>query len=201
MNALKRFGLGLLWIFLIPFILLGIAVVGVFGIINFPIQLVIMIVNFFRGKKVFPMFEEDEKAMAILQKAIDKQNGEEEASKEPPAPQQVFVQQNYYGAQPPIPPAPGPGIPYQNPPYPQGQGIPYQNPQGIPYQNPQGIPYQNQPGYPYGLPQNPYPQPTQVPNQNGGMNPNPIPVEAQEDNIPKIELSTLPQYDNKEEGE
>ena len=197
MNALKRFGLGLLWVFLIPFILLGIAVVGVLGFINFPIQLVIMIVNFFRGKKAFPLFEEDEKAMAILQKAIDKKNGEVEAPPTP-APSTVFVQQNYYGA---VPPPPG-GLPYGQPQYPQ-QGIPYQNPQAIPGQMSQGLPgYQNPQPLPGQVPQGiPY---TQVPPYQNpqpefmtqGQLPSPEPKQGE---MPKIELSSLPQYDDKED--
>ena len=200
MNALKRFGLGLLWIFLIPFILLGIAVVGVFGILNFPIQLVIMIVNFFRGKKLFPLFEEDERAMAILKRAIDKANGEAEAAKAAPAPQQVFVQQNYY-SNAPLPPQPN-GIPYganPNMSYPGGQ-IPYGNP-NMPYQ---GIPGQ-QPN-PYPLPQqapNPQPNPYSLPQaplqQQGPAIPvQPYPEQAPA-NVPPLELSSLPSYDEKKE--
>lgn len=166
MNALKRFGLGLLWVFLIPFILLGIALVAVLGVLNFPVQLVILIINFFRGKKIFPLFEEDEKAMAILQKAIDKANGEEPL---PPAstPQQVVIQQNYYGSFPP--PQPGPNLPYQNP-----QSLPNQYPQ-------QGLPFQAQQ-----LPRQPQEPLSTLP-------------AAEQEATPTVELSSLPQYQKKED--
>ena len=200
MNALKRFGLGLLWIFLIPFILLGIAVVAVLGVVNFPIQLVIMIVNFFMGKKLFPLFPEDERAMAILKRAIDKANGEAEAPNVPPAPQQVFVQQNYY-SNAPLPPQPN-GIPYGNPnmPYPNGQ-IPYGANPNMPYQ---GIPGQ-QPN-PYPLPQtpvqpaNPYPLPQAPMQQPGPAIPAQTYPESAPADVPPLELSSLPAYDDHKEG-
>lgn len=108
MQALKKFGLGILWAFLLPFILVGVCLVGVFGIPNFIIQFFIMIVNFFRGKKLFPVFPEDQKAYQILQRAIDKKNGELEKTEIPaPAPQQVFVQQNFYTNAPTPPGIPG----------------------------------------------------------------------------------------------
>ena len=107
MQALKKFGLGILWAFLLPFIVVGVAIVGVFGIPNFFIQFFIMIVNFFRGKKLFPVFPEDQKAYQILQRAIDKKNGEAARSEVPPAPQQVFVQQNFYTQAPTPPGIPG----------------------------------------------------------------------------------------------
>ena len=104
MKALKNFGLGLLWALLLPALLAAVAIVAVFGIPNFFVQLVIMIVNFFRGKKLFPSFEEDEKAYKILKSALEEQNAESK----PAEPSPVYVQQNFYGA------APG-TIPYIDP--------------------------------------------------------------------------------------
>lgn len=97
MNAIKQFGLGILYAVLFPFILAIAALIGVFGVLNFLYQGVLAMVNFFSGKKIFPPFKEDKKAYDILQKAIDKQNGVEEEKKETPPPaQNVYIQQNYY---------------------------------------------------------------------------------------------------------
>ncbi|MBQ9457799.1 MAG: hypothetical protein IJU64_04775 [Bacilli bacterium] len=181
MGALKRFGLGLLWIFLLPFILLAIAGVAVWGVLNFLIQFVIMLVNFFRGKKLFPLFPEDQKAMEIQQRAIDKANQATEPAPAP-APQQVFVTQNYYGGGV-LPPGTNPGM--QNP---YGQGLPYQGPMMqqpgmIPPQQPGMIPPQQpgmippQPGQSF-----PYQQPP-LPNQ---------PIENEP--FPQPKLAELPQY-------
>lgn len=97
MNAIKQFGLGILYAVLFPLILVIAALVGIFGIFNFLYQGIVLIVNFFSGKPMFPPFKEDNKAYDILQKAIDKQNGMEEEKKEAaPASQTVYIQQNYY---------------------------------------------------------------------------------------------------------
>ena len=85
MRALKGFGLGIVWALLLPFLLVAVGIVAVWGVINFLIQFVIMLVNFFRGKKVFPPFPEDEKAYTILKKAYDKQNGDIPANTPAPA--------------------------------------------------------------------------------------------------------------------
>ena len=175
MNALKTFGLGILWAILFPFILVGVVFVGAFGAIDFIVEFIIMVVNFFRGKKLFPMYPEDQKAYDILQKAIDRQNGLVEATPEPPAPQQVFVQQNFYGGAPVPPGASGalpPGYGQIPPGYvqqPYGAQIPPQQmyPGQLPPQQPYAgqIPQQPYPGqvpnsqpYPEQIPQNPYPQ-------------------------------------------
>ena len=144
MRALKGFGLGIVWALLLPFLAVAVALVAIWGVFNFLIQFVIMLVNFFRGKKVFPMFEEDEQAYAILKKALDKQNGEASATPAPAPAQQVFVQQNFYntpnpnqlpGGQPPLPPG------YNNMPGIPGAPNGYGNPNGyIPGQNPGYLP-------------------------------------------------------------
>ncbi len=127
MKALKEFGLGIVWIVLLPFLLLAIALVAVFGIPVFFFELVMMIIHFFQGKKLFPPFPEDEQAYAILKRAAMEQDVPQEEPK--PQPQTVIVQQNYYqnpygqpqGGYPPqqggYPPPPG--YP-QQPPYNQG---------------------------------------------------------------------------------
>ena len=96
MRALKTFGLGILWALLLPLLLVAIVFIGVFGAVNFLVEFTLMVVNFFRGKKLFPWFPEDEKAYAILQKAIEKQSEATQTPPPQPQPQQVFVQQNFY---------------------------------------------------------------------------------------------------------
>lgn len=131
MKALKNFGLGLLWALLSPILIALIAFVAVFGIFDFLVQFVIMIVNFFRGKKLFPPFEEDEKAYKILKGALETQNAEAEK----PATQPVYVQQNFYGT-------PVPGVPYIDP----RTGMPAQSlppsmdPSALPASNPTALP-------------------------------------------------------------
>ena len=63
MTFLKWFGWGILWALLLPFLLVAIALVAVLGVPIFFVELVIMIVHFFRGEKCFPLFEEDKKAL------------------------------------------------------------------------------------------------------------------------------------------
>ena len=133
MKALKNFGLGLLWALLSPVLAVLILGVAVFGIVNFLVQFVIMVVNFFRGKKLFPMFPEDEKAYRILKGALEEQNAEAE---KPQQQQPVYVQQNFYGAIPPQ------GMPYADPrtgaPMPS---IPQENPAPLPpSMNPSALP-------------------------------------------------------------
>ena len=169
MNGLKKFGLGILWALLSPIIILGIALVAAFGVFNFFIQFVIMVINFFRGKKLFPPFPEDEKAYKILKRAIDEQNGEEKAKQPVQAqPQQVYVQQNYYTQ-----PGAMPGIP------------PQQNPYGNPYQVPPQPPYTQQPPY------------IQQPQQQPPYQPLPNPLDQQPVNMPP--LAEIPQQERPQE--
>ena len=105
MNFLKNFAKGLLWVLLIPFICVGIVLVALYGIFNFVIQLVLLLKNFFTGKKLFPPFEEDIKAYKILKKAYDTQMGIKEEPKQEPQ-KTVYIQQNYYQTPPTQPQQP-----------------------------------------------------------------------------------------------
>ena len=140
MQVLKTFGLGILWALLFPFILVGVVLVGLFGSINFLIEFVIMVINFFRGKKLFPLYPEDQQAYDCLQKALDKKNAQTDAAAQAPQPQQVFVQQNFYTTPGGLPP--GAQLP---PGYNQGTLPPTytQIPGNAPY--PQQIQQQQQP--------------------------------------------------------
>lgn len=102
MKVLREFGLGIIWAFLAPFILVACALIAIYGVFNFFVQLIILLINFFKGEKLFPLFPEEKKAMEVYQKAIEKANGTEE--KKEPAPQQIYVQQNFYSSGPaPLP--------------------------------------------------------------------------------------------------
>ncbi|MCR5348855.1 MAG: hypothetical protein K6E59_04530 [Bacilli bacterium] len=174
MQPLKMFGLGILWALLFPFILVGIVIVGVFGVVDFLIEFVIMVINFFRGKKLFPVYKEDEEAYNCLQKALDKQNAAKEAQAVPPAPQQVFVQQNFYTNPGAVPPAPGTPLP------------PGYVPPQVGQPNYGQIP---QPGYGTLPPQQPQAPAGYIP-----------PQPAQEQIPPRPELAKLPNFDASEYG-
>ena len=149
MQPLKIFGLGILWALLFPFIVVGAALVGAFGTINFLIEFGIMVINFFRGKKLFPLYPEDQKAYEVLQKAIDKKNAQSDAAlAATPQPQQVFVQQNFYTTPGSLPPGVNPN---QIPPnYNAGQLPPSytQVPGNTGYPQPNAIPQQPVPQRP-----------------------------------------------------
>lgn len=176
MKALKEFGLGIVWVILSPFLLLGIALVAIFGIPVFFVELILMIIHFFQGKKLFPPFPEDEKAYAILKNAaLEEEETPEEP--QPPQPQTVIINQNYY---------PNPNAYGQPQGYPQQQGYSQQQgyPQQPPYQQMQQPPYPQQQGY---IPQHaagqPYPQQQpQIPPQ---QTPPEIPVVNVQEETPK----------------
>ena len=178
-RALKTFGQGILWAVLFPFILAGIAIVAVFGAVDFLVEFVIMIINFFKGKKLFPIYPEDQRAYDILKRAIDKKNGELEASPAAPQGQTVYVQQNFYtNQQPPFPMPPSGSLP---------QGYPQQQ---LPPSYPQ---QQLPPGYPQAQIPPGYPQ-QQLP--QGQMPGAPLPpVDAPYTERPRPELAQLPTFD------
>ena len=65
MKVLREFGLGILYAILLPILLAIAAVVAVYGIFNFMVEFVIMVVNFFKGEKLFPLYKEDRQAMEL----------------------------------------------------------------------------------------------------------------------------------------
>jgi hypothetical protein len=112
---MKNFGLGLVYILLLPLllaILAGFAVYCLFlGIISF-FQAAI---RFFKGLQPLPPFDEDVKVAQIKKAQVENQiypNGVPAPAKDNgPAPQSVYVQNNYYqtpapGAAPQVPPQP-----------------------------------------------------------------------------------------------
>lgn len=139
MKFLKEFGIGIIFAICSPLLLVLIALVAVFGILDFIVEFVIMMVNFFSGKKCFPVFEEDEEAYKRKQEALNLAQAKEQPQPAP-QPNNIYVQQVYYNT---TPGAMGPmgqqGIPFQNPQGMQQPGVPFQNPQGI---QQQGNPFQ-----------------------------------------------------------
>ena len=143
MKFLKEFGIGIIFAICLPLLLALIALVGVYGIIDFIVEFVIMLVNFFSGRKCFPVFEEDEEAYRRKQEALNIAH-EKEQPQPAPQPNNIYVQQVYYNTNPnqmgqPGMPFPGmnpQGIPQPNPTF-QGGQIPQPNPAFQPNQIPQ----------------------------------------------------------------
>lgn len=133
MRFLRSFGLGLLYIIILPFILAGSCLVGVFAIFNLIFRGIALIVHFFRGEELYPEYEEDVEAQRRIEIV---NNPKEEAPAPAPAPQNIYVQQNYYQGQPQQQQALPPQQPqmqnlpqYTQPPFPQG---PYYNQSQLP---------------------------------------------------------------------
>ena len=132
MKFLKEFGIGIIFAICLPLLLVLVALVAVYGVIDFIVEFVIMLVNFFSGRKCFPVFEEDEEAYRRKQDAI---NASQPKSEPQPAPQpNIYVQQVYYNTNPnqanagmPLPQ----GIPQSNIPFEPSQLQQAQSPEPI----------------------------------------------------------------------
>lgn len=132
MNLLKKFGLGLLYFFMLPFFLIALACVAIYGIFVFLIKGCIGIFRFFKGESFFPELYEDKRVLEIKAYRESLQTGAQNPQSTPaPAPSEtkIYVQQNYYQTTPPqnqngqnIPNIPvNPGyVPYNNPSQPLG---------------------------------------------------------------------------------
>ncbi len=126
MKFLKEFGIGIIFAICSPLLLILIALVAVFGVLDFIVEFIIMMVNFFSGKKCFPVFKEDEEAYKRKQEALNLAQAKEQPQPAP-QPSNIYVQQVYYNT---TPGAMGPigqqGMPFQNPQGIQQQGMPFQ---------------------------------------------------------------------------
>lgn len=106
-NFLKNFGLGLLYVILLPVFLVGLVLFAIFGIFTFIFQMIKCLINFFSGNTLFPSNEIDDQIVQIRDARFQKLNALEETSSEP----QVtttnntdnsssvvnnYIQQNYY---------------------------------------------------------------------------------------------------------
>lgn len=130
-RALKNFGLGLVYFFLLPIFLAIASLAGVYALIVIVYYTIKGLIRFFKGDKFFKPLPEDIKAAEI--KARQLELDAQQNQPEPPAPQpdnRVYIQQNYYQQPQGIPPqATGLAQPSFNP---QPNIPPYQQP----YSNP-----------------------------------------------------------------
>ncbi len=147
---LKNFGMGLVYVFLLPILLLVLALAGIYLLGNWLYQGGVFLVRFFRGYPGFEELEEDKRVREILEARREanrpkKTAGGIQGEKPAPAPQaqNVYVQQNFYQMPPGYMPPPGytpigkPQINPQNPlPMPEIPHVPFQEqPTPIPQQD------------------------------------------------------------------
>ena len=159
MKFLREFGLGLVYIILLPVLLAVLLVVGVVMVFVWIVMFFKGCIRFFKGDSFFAPLPEDEQVEKIKAEELRRKTEPENpapAPAQPAGPSQVYVQNNYYQPQPGQPNGQIPQNPQQNmPPFQQGypQGYPQQPygngiPQQQPYPYGSGIP--QQPQYPYG---------------------------------------------------
>jgi hypothetical protein len=101
---LKNFGLGLVYIVLLPLLLVVLVLFGLYGLVVCIVEFFTATIRFFQGKEAFPEFWEDAKVAEIKQAQIAAQLGNPApapASANPAGPSTVYVQQNYYNGQHP----------------------------------------------------------------------------------------------------
>lgn len=155
-HFLKSFGLGLLYVILSPLLLVILVLVSLEGFLIYLIEGSKAIGRFFKGKKLFPPFEEDILAKQIMDQKMGLQKVETAPAVPPTT--NVYVQQNYYQAPQSSGPSPLPGIPSSTAP-----GIPgtFSGPQDFIQQPPTTqVPYQQSPSLPQVQPVN---NPVEIP--------------------------------------
>lgn len=110
---LKNFGMGLVYVFLLPILLFVLALAGVYLLGYWFYQAGVFLVRFFKGYPGFEELEEDKRVREILEarrEANRPKKPEEESQEKPapaPQPQNVYVQQNFYQMPPGYMPPPG----------------------------------------------------------------------------------------------
>jgi hypothetical protein len=186
MKFLKEFGIGIIFAICLPILLVLIALVAVYGVLDFIVEFVIMVINFFSGKKCFPVFKEDEEAYKRKQEALNLAHAKNEPTPAS-APTNVYVQQVYYNT---------------NPNLAGQQGMPF--PSGIPMPNQQGI---QQPGIqfqPNEISQQASPQPAyieqgQMGNQNNTFAPQIEQLPLQTNTQEQSQSQTIDQEESEDE--
>ncbi len=148
-QALKNFGLGLVYFFLLPIFLCLVALAAVYAIFVIVFYTIKGLIRFFKGEKFFEPLPEDLRVQEIKEYQASLQRAPEQPAPQPQPDNRVFIQQNYY---------PNPQQPQQG----QMPNQPVQtNFQSQPtYQQPYPQQYQQQPY------QQPQPQIQQQPQQN-----------------------------------
>jgi hypothetical protein len=100
---LKNFGLGLVYIVLLPLLLVVLVLFGLYGLGVCIVQFFASTIRFFQGKEAFPPFWEDAKVAEIKQAQIAAQLSnpapQQPTSSSPAGPSTIYVQQNYYNGQ------------------------------------------------------------------------------------------------------
>jgi hypothetical protein len=100
-NFFKTFGLGLIYMLLLPLLLVVLALFAIYGVFNFLVEAITGLVRFFRGVDPFPEYPEDVAVRAIKAQQAAVLNQEPLPSAQPApglnGPSNVYVQQNYYG--------------------------------------------------------------------------------------------------------
>lgn len=98
-QALKNFGLGLVYFFLLPVFLVLVAVAGIYALLVIIVSDVKGLIRFFKGDKFFEPLPEDIRVEEIKEYRASLQT----APTPTPAPQpenHVYIQQNYYQQNP-----------------------------------------------------------------------------------------------------
>jgi hypothetical protein len=109
-NFLKNFALGIVYIIILPFIILGTVLAGLYGLMSNVIISLKGIVRFFKGERFLTRPQEDEEIALIIKRQQDLlKNPEPTAATQPatPGPSNVYVQNNYYQGTKPADPALG----------------------------------------------------------------------------------------------
>ncbi len=164
-KALKNFGLGLVYFFLLPIFLVIAAIAGVYalGIIIFNVFK--GLIRFFKGDKFFAPLPEDIKVKEIKDKQAELAVQQSQPQQPAQPDNRVYIQQNYY--QNPQPQQVNPQ------PQPQQPNIP-------PYQQPYPNSINQQPNY-YNQVPHVEPQPTPIAQSPTPVISNEVPTNAQDD--------------------
>jgi hypothetical protein len=97
---LKNFGLGLVYIVLLPLLLAVLVIFGLYGLVVCIVEFFSSTIRFFQGKEPFPPLWEDVRVAEIKKAQMDAQLNVQPAptpaAQNPAGPSTVYVQQNYY---------------------------------------------------------------------------------------------------------
>ncbi len=102
-NFLKSFGMGLVYFFIFPFIIVFSFLYGIYGLLIFLLNSIGGIIRFFKGEEFFETLREDKEVKYILKVQHDSllngiPNKKEEEVKPSQPTQNVYVQNNYYSS-------------------------------------------------------------------------------------------------------
>jgi hypothetical protein len=113
-NFLKNFALGIVYIIILPFIVLGTVLAGLYGLMSNILLSLKGIVRFFKGERFLARPQEDEEIALIIKRQQDLLKNPEPApatQQASPSPSNVYVQNNYYQGTKPADPASALGAP------------------------------------------------------------------------------------------